>query len=735
MSTNRGAAGLCACAISLLFAACGGGGDNSSGGGGANSSSGGGTSTSYTVGGTISGLTAGGLVLAAGSQTASPAMGATSFTLPTAEASGTSYAVTVSTQPSGLTCAVANGSGTVASANVTNVQVSCATNNMGGTAATGSAITGATLTLVDSTGLQVTAKTDGTGHYSLSTSGLTAPFLVKVVTASPSANGYAAGTAFYGVSDQATPSTINVTPLTDLIIRDWYAAQSAPISIDTAFANPATNPPPSVAEVQLIQAVVLDIVQPVLQQNGVSVVGLDLISGSFTANGQGVDGALDQIKPITYNSTGTTASVTINTTSTTTQTTTVTAAAGSTQVATTTSNSSSGATSSMVTSVIVPTNAGEAAALAGAQATLTNIGNVIQSKGSALQGSDLAAYIDTNFLDGGTTATQEAQGIAGSMAGATINSFTVTRISSYDSTNNLIGIVGTINYTIGGINGVGSLGDTSGVGMIFKQESNGSWLLYGDQSQAKSNVYLESLMNNNLDGTTSSGEVLQLQASVPAASTSTPCSSSYANTVTVFPATAITATNQNTNATVTIGTGGYSLLEDPVVYQDNGINQCQFDGLVNALVMVPSSGLSAVVGDTIGFSLNGGSQVPALARTIPGYTTETINFTNLSGHALAGLQLGQSMTLNWTLPLTFPVYSVEVYGEVYGASGSSYVSCEVKPSTPLAITSTSVTLTLPTTCNGASVASIPQPGPSAVQLSVVVTGTHGEVASAWWPYN
>jgi hypothetical protein len=37
----------------------------------------------------------------------------------------------------------------------------------------------------------------------------------------------------------------------------------------------------------LIQAVVLDIVQPVLQQNGVDPVGPDLISGGFTSSGQG----------------------------------------------------------------------------------------------------------------------------------------------------------------------------------------------------------------------------------------------------------------------------------------------------------------------------------------------------------------------------------------------------------------------------------------------------------------
>ena len=94
------------------------------------------STTTYTIGGTISGLTASSLVLADGSQTVSPVSGATSFAFPTAVASGSSYAVTVKTQPSGETCMVTNGSGT-ASANVTNIQVTCTTTTytIGGTAA------------------------------------------------------------------------------------------------------------------------------------------------------------------------------------------------------------------------------------------------------------------------------------------------------------------------------------------------------------------------------------------------------------------------------------------------------------------------------------------------------------------------------------------------------------------------------------------------------------------------
>jgi subtilisin-like proprotein convertase family protein len=87
--------------------------------------------TTYTVGGNVSGLTGSGLVLSldAGAQTL-PVSANGSFTFPTALATGTSYTVTVGTQPStpAQTCTVTTGSGTIGSANVTNVAVACTTN-------------------------------------------------------------------------------------------------------------------------------------------------------------------------------------------------------------------------------------------------------------------------------------------------------------------------------------------------------------------------------------------------------------------------------------------------------------------------------------------------------------------------------------------------------------------------------------------------------------------------------
>ncbi|MBM7117860.1 beta strand repeat-containing protein [Archangium primigenium] len=81
----------------------------------------------YTVGGTVTGLSSGKTLVLTnnGGNDLTVTGGSTTFTFSTGLASGAAYAVAVKTQPAGLTCAVSNGSGTIASANVTNVTVTC----------------------------------------------------------------------------------------------------------------------------------------------------------------------------------------------------------------------------------------------------------------------------------------------------------------------------------------------------------------------------------------------------------------------------------------------------------------------------------------------------------------------------------------------------------------------------------------------------------------------------------
>ena len=101
----------------LMLAACGGGGD-------------GGDPppppvSRYTVGGTVSGLTGIGFVLQNNGGDNLAISANAPFTFATSVTSGGTYRVTVLTQPLGQSCMVANGSGSIANANVTNVTVTC----------------------------------------------------------------------------------------------------------------------------------------------------------------------------------------------------------------------------------------------------------------------------------------------------------------------------------------------------------------------------------------------------------------------------------------------------------------------------------------------------------------------------------------------------------------------------------------------------------------------------------
>lgn len=89
------------------------------------------TTNSFTIGGTVSGLSGSGLVLQnnGGDNLAISSSG--SFTFPTSLLDGSSYAVTVQTQPGSpnQTCTVSsgNGNGTVSGSNVVNVSIACIT--------------------------------------------------------------------------------------------------------------------------------------------------------------------------------------------------------------------------------------------------------------------------------------------------------------------------------------------------------------------------------------------------------------------------------------------------------------------------------------------------------------------------------------------------------------------------------------------------------------------------------
>jgi 6-phosphogluconolactonase len=102
-----------AAACLLALAACGGGGDPA-------------PPPAYTIGGSVTGLAGSGLVLRSNAAD-DLAVAGSAFTFATPLPGGAAYSVTVATQPSNpaQVCSVGNASGTVGSANVTDVAVTC----------------------------------------------------------------------------------------------------------------------------------------------------------------------------------------------------------------------------------------------------------------------------------------------------------------------------------------------------------------------------------------------------------------------------------------------------------------------------------------------------------------------------------------------------------------------------------------------------------------------------------
>lgn len=83
----------------------------------------------FTLGGSVSGLVGSGLVVQNNGAGDLPIAADGSFTFPTRYATGTAYSVAVRTQPTSpsQTCSVARGSGSVGSANVGDIAITCAT--------------------------------------------------------------------------------------------------------------------------------------------------------------------------------------------------------------------------------------------------------------------------------------------------------------------------------------------------------------------------------------------------------------------------------------------------------------------------------------------------------------------------------------------------------------------------------------------------------------------------------
>jgi len=585
-----------------------------------------------------------------------------------------SYTITPSA--AGYTFTPPNRPKTIAALSLTGVNFSATLSTTArGTAAIGSPIPDTTVSLKDATGAGRTGTTDSNGAYTIDTSGLTPPFLLLVTTGT--------GTELYSVSAGSdTDNVVNITPLTDLIIRSWYDVQG--VTMDSAFTSPGTNPPPTPTAVAVIGTVVKNMVQLWLNQANVTASDFNLISTPFSADGTGVDAVLAQttVDP-------TTGAVLVSN-GTTTQTSTVSILNSSLTISTTTTNADG--TSSSNDTTIVPVPTAQQTALDGITTAFNNFAAVVNAKGVSLVAGDLLPYLDPNGVWGGYTRSQWAERVVYAFAGKTI-SFSGIAIKSLNATLTTADTVFQLSRSQGGQT------STEPQELFFKKVNN-TWLLSGDNRIANVEVRANMVRNQG----SGAGVNLTLEVNVDRPRSSPTVTSLNAVTVSGGPwnATPLSYNGQSFDGSVTSDMFGIYAM-DPAIS----------GGAPFTFVLTPSSG------PTTTYTL-----------AVNAITTETSSITNLTGGNLTtDAHPGSPLTVNWTLPKTFAISQIRLGTVAYTGvpNQPTTIKCDDGgEQVVLGITATTAQVTIPNTCGG-------QPTAQA-EIYLLVYGVNGELTTVYYTY-
>jgi hypothetical protein len=520
-----------------------------------------------------------------------------------------------------------------------------------GIAAKGAPIAGASVTLKDSAGNTSTTTTAADGSFSLNSSGFIPPFLLQVQTATGS---------LYSVSaDASVSTTINVHPYSDLVVRSWYSAQGVPV--DTAFADPMSTPAPDPSTVQILQNTVTSMSQLWLNNAGVDTTQFNLISGSFTANGAGLDQVLDQT---TVNLSNPAAPAVTITDGTTTQTSTIAYDTNTSAVnVLSTTQNTNGMSVSTVTAV-VPTQSAQQTVLNSINATVTGFITQVNNKGTLLTGDDLLPYLAADLVQDGMNQAQYAAQLASELQvhGTPIASAQIQTINNMDGQT--ADIVFGINKTQNGV--------TKTIPReLWFENSGGTWLIAGDRKYV--GIQIRSEMRT-YEGTEFGYNGPSLSAIV------------VAPAGTVQGATVTGGGIWNANPLPQLAT----IVQQPV-------NLDQFILMQSPLASNPPVGtlFDIAVTPTSG---------PVVHYSVPSnaFSTENIRIVSPTDSSLAGANLGQPLQVSWTLPTTFVVAQLGLTAEAFGGNVSNpgTPACLVSPAQPLATNATSATITVPATCDG-----------------------------------
>ncbi len=346
--------------------------------------------------------------------------------------------------------------------------------SVSGTAATGGALAGVTVTLKDSVGNTVAATTTPSGTYTLNTTGLTGPFLLQATTPG--------GASLYGVTANLTTATVaNLTPLTDLIVQSWYSLHN--VSADTAFADPTGHPAPTVQQASAIAETVLSVMQLALNNGHAGITApLELIEKPFVADHTGLDGVLDTTSVVYGNvarlnlssgATHQTSTITYDTGSGS-----ITAASTTYDVSDFTINSNS------LVSNVIPLQTAQSDALNAITALLNSLANLVNSRGAGLTTADLAGMLDPILVNDGLNRDQFAADLVATFNKGQTLALVVKGIKSLELVNGRAEVEVLVSQTAAAQT---STDDTS----FFFHRVNGVWMLAGNNRNARIRLFTE----------------------------------------------------------------------------------------------------------------------------------------------------------------------------------------------------------------------------------------------------
>ncbi|MEJ8839152.1 hypothetical protein [Ramlibacter sp. AN1133] len=473
-------------------------------------------------------------------------------------------------------------------------------------------------------------------------------------------------------TDANVTATINITPLTDLVVRSWYNVQGR--SADTAFANPATLAPPSPAQVRTMAQVVLNNLQLAISANGAPVTDpLDLIAKPFTADGTGIDKLLDNAR-VTVRSDGADLVLTAGTA---TQTTALAFSTTTSSITASSSTTSGSVTTTVQSTEVVPVQGTQLTAIEQISAGMNAVATAINTKGTNLAVADLEPFFDASLLDQGQTRTQVLTRMVDDFKqGARTISVSVDRVLSLDLTAGKAEIMVRFSQTVGGQTSVERSPNT------FVRGSDGQWRFGGDGRIGQVSVQAEGRRNQGTF-TGNNGPSVNADVRVPQGLVTSVDISSTLNITTMQPG-------------------------SPEV-QSTGILDVFFANTGPLTPPLPAAGtpvtfmLNRTAGGTVSYTL-----------PLNAFTTELIQVTTPTGTTIGT----GTATVAWTLPTTYAVERVQLTALVFTGDQTQGLGFQCIVETLVAANATSGTIDIPATCNGQPVLT--------VNLNVSTNGFNGE---------